>query len=218
MRVTCRAADRRRNLLILAFALGAAVPAGAQVPASADGQASAVTPAEDPTVTPSEDIEPRIIGAPGTTSLGFSGYADTVRSADEVRPFNLSLHVDVTRFLTAKIAVRGGVAGSATFGGDPDDLPEGVGMPALHAFGAGLYYFTPRSMASFYAGAGYWAQITARDGPDNGFVIGLGGLEAAVSSRALVFVEGGYGFGLSRTTDGSTRQRLVGRVGVRLKL
>lgn len=210
MRVTCRAADRRRSLLVLVFLLGAAVPAGAQVAAPADGPASPVTP--------SEDIEPRFIGAPGTTSLGISGYGDRIMSADEIRPLNVSLHVDLTRFLTARIALRGGVAGSATIGGEDDDLPEGVGMPALHAFGAGLYYFTPRSMASLYAGAGYWAQITARDGPDRGSILGLGGLDAAVSSRALVFVEGGYGVGLTRTDDGGTRQRFMGRVGVRLKL
>src|SRR4051812_15461008 len=171
MRVTCRAADRRNTLLIVMFVLGAAVRAGAQVPAPADGPPAAVTP--------NEDIEPRVIGAPGRMSVGIGGYGDRITSADEVRPFNLSLHVDVTRFLTAKIAVRGGVVGSGTVGG-PDDLPTGVGMPALNAFGAGLYYFTPRSIASLYAGAGYWAQITARDGPDRGSVLGIGGLEAAV--------------------------------------
>lgn len=209
MRVTCRAADRRNSVLIVMFVLGAAVRAGAQVPAPADGQAAAVTP--------NEDIEPRIVGAPGSMSVGIGGYGDQVRS-DETRPFNLTLHVDVTRFLTAKIAVRGGVVGSGTIGGDPDVLPAGVGMPALNAFGAGLYYFTPRAIASVYAGAGYWAQITARDGPDRGSVLGIGGIEAAVSSRATVFVEGGYGADLTRTDDDGTRQRIMGRIGVRLKL
>jgi len=209
MRVTCRAADRRNNVLIVMFVLGAAVRAGAQVPAPADGQPAAVTP--------NEDIEPRIVGAPGSMSVGIGGYGDQVRS-DETRPFNLTLHVDVTRFLTAKIAVRGGVVGSGTIGGDPDVLAAGVGMPALNAFGAGLYYFTPRSIASVYAGVGYWAQITARDGPDRGSVLGIGGIEAALSSRATVFVEGGYGAGLTRTDDDGTRQRVMGRIGVRLKL
>jgi hypothetical protein len=209
MRVTCRAADRRNSVLIVMFVLGAAVRAGAQVPAPADGQAAAVMP--------NEDIEPRIVGAPGSMSVGIGGYGDQVRS-DETRPFNLTLHVVVTRFLTAKIAVRGGVVGSGTIGGDPDVLPAGVGMPALNAFGAGLYYFTPRAIASVYAGAGYWAQITARDGPDRGSVLGIGGIEAAVSSRATVFVEGGYGADLTRTDDDGTRQRIMGRIGVRLKL
>ena len=218
MRVTCRAADRRRSLLILGFVLGAAVHAGAQVPATADGVAAPVTPSEDPAVTPNEDIEPRTVGVAGRMSLGLGGYGDRITSADELRPLNLSIHVDVTRFLTARIAVRGGVVGSGTIGGEEDAIPKGVGMPALHAFGAGLYYFTPRSMASLYAGAGYWAQITARDGPDRGSVLGLGGIEAAVSSRASVFAEGGYGVGLTRTADDGARQRFMGRIGVRLKL
>ena len=91
-------------------------------------------------------------------------------------------------------------------------------MTSLHAFGAAAYYFTPQSMASFYAGAGYWAQITARDGADRGFILGLGGIDAALSSRANVFVEGGYGIGLTKTDDGATRQRFVARLGVRVKL
>src|SRR5699024_3900243 len=123
-----------------------------------------------------------------------------------------TLHVDVTRFLTARIAVRGGMGGSMTIGGDPDALPTGVGMPGLNVFGEGLYYFGPRSLASLYAGAGYWAQITARgDQPDRGAILGVGGIEAAVSSRATVFVEGGYGYGLTRTDDDGTRTRVIGR-------
>ena len=102
----------------------------------------------------------------------------------------MTLQVDVGHFLTRRIAVRGGVVGSGALGGDPDDVPTGVGVTALHAFGAASYYFTPGSMASFYAGAGYWAQITARDGPDSGSILGLGGMEAALS-RATVFLEGG---------------------------
>ena len=87
-----------------------------------------------------------------------------------------------------------------------------------HAFAAANWYFTPQSMASLYAGAGYWAQITARDGADRGSILGLAGLEAALSSRATVFVEGGWGLGLTKTDDGATRQRFVARLGVRVKL
>ena len=39
-----------------------------------------------------------------------------------------------------------------------------------------------------------------------------------MSARATVFVEGGYGVGLTRTDDDGARQRIIGRVGVRLKL
>jgi hypothetical protein len=114
--------------------------------------------------------------------------------------------------------VRGGVVGSGAFGGDPEALPTGVGVPSLQAFASANYYFTPRALASVYAGAGYWAQITARDGDDRGSILGLGGLEGALSSRATLFLEGGYGFGLTRTDDGATRQRFVARLGVRVKL
>ena len=202
MRVTC--------LLFAAFAAGAVLPAHAQVTGPADGAA--------PAVTPSEDIEPRVVGKPGTMALGLAGYVDRISSADDDLPFNLTLQVDFGRFLTTSIAVRGGVTGSAPLGGDPDDRTDGMGQPALHAFGAGLYYFTPQAMASVYAGAGYWWQLTARDGPDAGSLLGLGGVEAAVSSRATVFVEGGYGIGLTKSDDGATRQRFAGRVGLRVKL
>ena len=39
-----------------------------------------------------------------------------------------------------------------------------------------------------------------------------------LSSRANVFVEGGWGFGLTKTDDGAMRQRFVARLGVRVKL
>jgi hypothetical protein len=210
MRVTCLIAA------LLVF-VGVA-PAASQVTGAADAPAPAVTPREDPPATPSEDTEPRVIGTPGTTSVGLSGYADRMASADDNLPLTLTLQVDVSRFLTRRIAVRGGLAGAGAVGGDPDDLPAGVGVPALHAFGAAAWYFTPQSMASFYAGAGYWAQVTARDGPDRGSVLGLGGLEGAVSSRATLFLEGGWGMGLTKTDDGATRTRFIARLGVRIKL
>ena len=203
MRVTC--------LLVATFLAGAVVPARAQVTGQAD--------APPPAVTPGEDIEPRVIGTPGTMALGLAGSGDQITSGDDYLPFNLTLQVELSRFLTHSIAVRGGVVGSAALGGDSDDRTDGTGQPALHAFGAGLYYFTPQSLASLYAGAGYWWQMTARgDSADAGSVLGLGGVEASVSSRATVFVEGGYGIGLTKSDDGATRQRFLARVGVRLKL
>jgi hypothetical protein len=210
MRVTC--------LFVGAMVIGCATPLAAQVAGPADVPPPAVTPAEDRPVTPNEDVEPRVVGAPGRTAIGLAGYADRITSEADDLPFHLTLQVDVSHFLTKRIAVRGGVVGSGALGGDPDDVPAGIGVTALHAFGAANYYFTPGSMASFYAGAGYWAQITARDGPDNGSILGLGGMEAALSARATVFVEGGYGLGLTKSEDGATRQRFVARVGVRVKL
>jgi hypothetical protein len=209
MRVTC--------LLVAAMVIGCGAPSAAQVTGSADARPEAVTPAEDRAVTPNEDVEPRVVGVRGTTAIGVAGYADRIASEDDL-PLHLTLQVDVSHFLTKRIAVRGGVVGSGALGGDPDSVAAGVGVTALHAFGSAAYFFTPGSMASFYAGAGYWAQLTARDGPDNGSILGLGGMEAALSSRANVFVEGGYGIGLTKTDDGATRQRFVARIGVRVKL
>jgi hypothetical protein len=193
MRVTC--------LVVAAMVIGCVAPSAAQVPSPADAPAPAVTPTGDHPVTPNEDVEPRVIGTPGTTALGLGGYADRITSEDDNLPLNLTLQVDVSHFLTKHLAVR-----------------VGVGVPSVHAFGAAAWYFTPQSMASLYAGAGYWAQITARDGPDRGSILGLAGIEAALSARANVFVEGGYGVGLTRTEDGATRQRFVARLGVRVKL
>jgi hypothetical protein len=210
MRVTC--------LVVAAMVIGCVAPSAAQVTNPADAPAPAVTPAEDRTVTPNEDVEPRLIGRPGTTAIGLGGYADQITSEDDNLPLNLTLQVDVSHFLTRHIAARAGVVGSGALGGDPDELPAGIGVPALHAFAAANWYFTPQSMASLYAGAGYWAQITARDGADRGSILGLAGLEAALSSRATVFVEGGWGLGLTKTDDGATRQRFVARLGVRVKL
>ncbi len=120
-------------------------------------------------MTPNEDVEPRVIGRPGTTAIGLGGYADRITSEDD----NLPLQPDAAgrRQPLPDEAHRGpgGVVGSGALGGDPDALPTGVGVPSLHAFAAATWYFTPQSMASFYAGAGYWAQITARDGADSGF-------------------------------------------------
>jgi hypothetical protein len=210
MRVTC--------LLVTAMVIGVSVPSAAQVTGAADAPAAAVTPREDPPMTPNEDVEPRIIGRPGTTAIGLGGYADRITSEDDNLPLNLTLQVDVSHFLTRHIAAKAGVIGSGALGGDPDALPSGAGVPALHAFAAATWYFTPQSMASVYAGAGYWAQLTARDGADRGSIVGLGGVEAALSSRVNVFMEGGWGFGLTRTDDGATRQRFVARLGVRVKL
>jgi hypothetical protein len=210
MRVTC--------LIVAAMLAGLPASAAAQVTDPADASAKPVTPAEDPAVTPSEDVEPRTIGRRGSTAIGLAGYADRIASEDDNLPLHLTLQVDVSHFLTRKIAVRGGVSGSGALGGDPDDIPAGIGVGSLHVFAAGAYYFTPQSMGSLYAGAGYWNQLTQRDGADRGSILGLGGFEAALSSRATAFAEGGYGLGLTRSEDGATRTRFVARIGVRVKL
>lgn len=72
-------------------------------------------------------------------------------------------------------------------------------------------------MASLYSGVDYWAQLTQRSGPDAGSLVGTFAVQGALSSRASLFVEGGYGVALTKSAGNDTLTRYVGRVGVRLK-
>lgn len=166
----------------------------------------------------SEDIEPRTIGTLGTTTIGFAGFVDKAFSSESVLPVNYTAQVDVGRFISPSFVLRGGLSGSGSVRGEnAEDLPTGVGAPALHAFGGLLYHFTPQSMVSIYSGAEYWAQLTQRAGSNSGTVFGKFGVEGAVSSRASLFIEAGYGIGLTQTEDAGRPSRISGRIGVRLK-
>jgi hypothetical protein len=63
----------------------------------------------------------------------------------------------------------------------------------------------------------YWAQISQRDGPDAGTIIGVAGVQGALSSRVSLFLEGGYGAALQKNDDDVRVTRIVGQIGVRLK-
>ena len=194
----------RRLLFVLVLA--AARPAAAQtevVPAPAQLQ---------------EDLEPRIVGAPGATAIGFAGFVDRFTSSEKYYPLNYTVQIDISRFVTRRIAVRGGVEGSGSTGGDEEtDTLRGNGAAAINAGVGGLFYFTPQSMVSAYSGLEYWAQVTRRESPDAGSIVGLFGLQAAASSRASFFVEGGYGINLTRGDESQTITRIVGRVGFRFR-
>ena len=178
---------------------------------------TAVTTAQT-TAQSSEELEPRIIGTAGTMVTGFSGYIDRFFSSERGLPFNYSMQIDVGRFVTRTLVARGGVRGSGSVGGDDsDDLATGQGAPSLHAFAGLLHYFRPQSMASLYVGADYWAQITQRDGSDAGTIVGVGGVQGALSSRVSLFLEGGYGTALQKNDDDVRVTRIVGQIGVRLK-
>ena len=165
-----------------------------------------------------EEIEPRVVGAAGAMTLGVSGFVDRLMSSEDTFPLNVTMHVDVTRFLTGHIAVRGGVIGSAAFAeDDADDEPVGPGGAALHGAAAAFFYFTPRSLVSPYGGVEYRAQLTDRPESDAGALLGKGGLEATVSSRVLVFIEGGYGARLTRGEDDELQTRIVAEVGFRIR-
>jgi hypothetical protein len=165
-----------------------------------------------------EEIEPRTVGGAGVTTLGMAGFLDKLASSDDTFPLHVTAHVDVTRFLTRRVAVRGGLIGSSSFGGDDaDDRPTGPGVPSLHAAAAALFYFSPDSMLSLYTGGEYRAQLTDRADRDAGTVLGKGGLQGALSSRVSVFVEGGYGVRLTRGDDDERQVRIVGELGLRIK-
>lgn len=165
-----------------------------------------------------EDLEPRTIGEPGITMVGFAGFVDRFYSSEEVLPVNYTAQIDLTRFITRRVALRGGLVGSGSFRGDTsDELPTGSGASALHALVGAVYYLTPQSMISLYGGAEYWAQLTRRTAPDVGSVLAKLGIQAAASSRVSLFIEGGYGLRLTRDDDDQLMSRLGGQIGIRFK-
>lgn len=165
-----------------------------------------------------EDLQPYIIGTKGTMMVGIAGYFDRFFSSERLFPTNYTAHVDVGRFISRRLVVRGGLTGSGSFGGDDaDELATGSGAPAMHAFGGLSYYFTPQSIVSLYSAGEYWAQLTQRAGRDAGSIVGKVGGEGAVSSRVSLFLKGGYGFALTKGDEGERISRLVGKLGVRLK-
>jgi hypothetical protein len=167
----------------------------------------------------SEEIEPRIIGRSGTTLVGMSGFIDKFSSSEDVFPTNYTAQVDVCRFLTSRLALRVGAVGTGSLGGEEsEELPGGSGVPAFHASGGVLFYFTPQSLVSFYVGGEYWAQLSRRLDRDSGSIVGVAGLHAAVSSRASVFLQGGVGTRIAKGADDEMLSRIVAQVGVRIKL
>jgi hypothetical protein len=163
-----------------------------------------------------EELEPHLVGTKGTTTIGFGGYLDRTYSSERVLPTNYTIQIDAGRFVTKRLVVRGGLSGSGSAGGDDaEDRPTGLGAPALHASAGLFYYLTPQSMWSPYVGAEYWMQLTQRGAGDKGAAVGALGLEGAVSRRLAVFLEGGYGLGL--TGPDEKTNRVVARVGMRLK-
>lgn len=164
----------------------------------------------------SEELQPHIVGAKGMTTIGFGGYFDRVYSSERILPLNYTIQLDVSRFVSKHFAVRGGLSGSGSAGGDDaEDRPTGLGAPALHASGGLFYYLRPQSMWSPYGGVEYWTQLTQRSADDRGSVIGSLGIEGAVSRRLGLFMEAGYGLGFSGPDEQSNR--LVARVGLRMK-
>ena len=177
-----------------------------------------VAGAAGPALAQTEDVEPRTVGGAGVTAIGVAGFIDSLASSEDTFPLRVTAQVDVTRFVTRHLAVRGGLIGSESFGGDDaDDRPTGPGVPSLQAAVAGLFYFTPDAMLSVYTGAEYRAQLTSRADRDAGTLLGKGGLHGAVSSRVGVYVEAGYGLRLTRGDDDERQTRLAGEVGLRIK-
>lgn len=165
-----------------------------------------------------EEIEPRVVGGSGLMSIGVSGFVDTFRSSEDTFPLNATLQVEVTRFLTNRFAARGGLVGAARLGDEEtDESPTGPGTTALDALAGVYFYFTPESMVSVYAGPEYRMPLTERAEREAGTLLGMAGVDAAVSSRTSVFVEGGYGFRFTRGDGDELQTRIVGKVGFRIR-
>lgn len=194
----------------LACALAAAAHGAVVVHAQDDTAAKATTV--------DEEIEPRVVGRQGLTTIGFGGYLDRFFSPEAVLTGHYMVQVDGAHFLTGRIALRGGVAGVGIFGGGDDEGGSGPGAPALHGFGGALFYFTPSSMLSPYVGADYWLQLSRRGEGDPGVLFGTAGLHAAISSRASAFFEAGMGAALTRGSAGERLTRIAGRIGIRIRL
>jgi hypothetical protein len=166
---------------------------------------------------PSEEIEPRIVGGRGTTSLGIAGFLNGSFSSEQALPTTFIVQLDAARFVTERVAVRFGVAGDGRIRGEAVD-EEGLAASALHAIGGFQFHFTPRSILSAYAGADYSMQLTQRAGGERGTILAKFGIIGAVSSRAGFFIEGGYGARLTRGDEGELITRATAQVGIRIKL
>lgn len=147
---------------------------------------------------------------------GISGFVDRFSSNEDDFPWRVSMYVDLSRFITSKLAVRGGLVGATTFH-DDDDESVGSSASSVHGFASALYFFTPQSMASLYSGVEYRAQLNRRAERDAGTALAIGGVQAMLSSRAGLFVEGGYGIRLTKGDEGETLTRLTGQIGVRIR-
>jgi len=164
-----------------------------------------------------EDLEPRTVGERGVTAIGLAGFIDRFVSSESTFPTQVTWQVDIGRFLTSRIVVRGGVIGSTAFGEDEDENRTGPGAATIDARGAAVYYFTPASIASAYAGIEYRMPLTRRADKEAGSALGLVGVEGSLSSRASVFVQGGYGTRLTRGDEGELQSRIAGDIGFRIR-
>ncbi|HUF77837.1 MAG TPA: hypothetical protein VMR44_02855 [Thermoanaerobaculia bacterium] len=102
------------------------------------------------------------------------------------------------RFVTESVQVGGGLG----VGGPVDDIDENL---TAEVFGA--YYFSPASVRTFYARAGYFGVL---DDFGNGFVDGAFGFKSYLNERAAFFWEGGYGVAVGSDVDGGVVRSVAG--------
>jgi hypothetical protein len=151
--------------------------------------------------------------------IGMSGFVDRAFSTEALMPLNYTVEASGLRFITRHIAVDGAVAGSGSFGGDDSaSVPTGIGVASLRLMAGGLYFLTPQSMISLYGGGDYATQLTRRSGSERGAVVGRLGIQAAMSARVTLFVEGGYGFAVTTESAGERVTRIQGLIGLRIRV
>ena len=173
--------------------------------------------AQDTAPPVSEELEPRVVGAAGVTTIGLSGFIDKVSSPEDVFPWRATGQFDLTRFVTRRFAARIGLVGATSADGLDDDERIGAAAPAFFATAAVLAYVTPSAVLSPYLGLEYRARLTDRPAKDAGVALGLAGAQAALSSRASMYLEAGYGVDLTRGSDDELRTRFVTMFGVRIR-
>lgn len=195
-----------RSRCVCALLVSAAL---SSLPSTARAQAAATGGAEE--------LEPRVVAASGVTTIGLSGFADKVSSSEDVFPWRVTAQVEVTHFVVKRLAARVGLIGSTTADGLDDDERITAAAPAFYLSAATLFYLTPGRLLSPYGGVEYRARLTDRPEKDAGTALGLAGVQAALSSRAAVFVEAGLGMDLTRGADRELRTRFVSAVGVRIR-
>src|SRR5688500_10789707 len=58
-----------------------------------------------------EEVEPRTIGGNGTLLVGGALHFDRVYSSERLLPLTFTVLGDLTKFLTPRLALRGGIVG-----------------------------------------------------------------------------------------------------------
>lgn len=123
---------------------------------------------------------------------------DTVE--DSYFDANFNATMDIGKFVSDSVVLKVGTIISGSFTIGEDEQAEGsFNAPTVNLLTGLLWYASPGSTGSFYAGADYFIQVNNRGegSKDKGSVFGRAGLQTLVRDNVALFVEGGYGQALA---------------------